>query len=110
MSDLAEQVAGLHPANLRSVGPGDQCPVCVIDDSLHELVGHPHRVVRVLILNREGISSVEVHVEPGVAQYTCLALLERLAPDEVLDVGVVDIENDHLRRTSRFPSALDGSG
>ena len=42
--------------------------------------------------------AVEIHVEPGGGQGPGLALLDRLAPDELLDVGVVDVEDDHLGR------------
>ena len=42
------------------------------------------------------VGAVEVHVEAGVAQDPGLALLLGLAPDELLDVGVVDVEDDHL--------------
>src|SRR5262249_52454785 len=39
---------------------------------------------------------VEIHVEPGVAQRPSLALFGRLAPDEVLDIGMVRVEDHHL--------------
>ena len=42
------------------------------------------------------VGAVEVHVEAGVAQHAGLVLLLGLAPDELLDVGVVDVEDDHL--------------
>ena len=48
------------------------------------------------------VFAVEVHVEAGFGQRTCLALLDRLAPDEVLDVGVIGIEDDHLRGSTGF--------
>ena len=68
-----------------------QLPVVVLLERLHELVGHADRVVRVLVLDRVGVAAVEVHVEPGVAERPRLLLLGRLAPDEVADVGVVDV-------------------
>ncbi len=77
-------------------GDGPQVPVGVVDDGLHELVGDPDRVVGVLVLDRVAVGAVEVHVEAGVAQDAGLALLAGLAPDELLDVGVVDVEDDHL--------------
>src|SRR5205085_11811615 len=39
-----------------------------------------------------------------------LLLLARLAPDELLDVGMVDIEHDHLRRAPRLAAGLDRAG
>ena len=54
--------------------------------------------------------AVEIHVEAGVAQDTCLALLFGLAPHELFDVGVIDVEDDHLGRTPGLATALDGAG
>ena len=39
-----------------------------------------------------------------------LALLDRLAPDELFDVGVVGVEDDHLRRAARLAARLDRAG
>ena len=83
-------------------------PVAVVDDRLHELVGDPDRVVRVLVLDRVAVDAVEVHVESGVAQHAGLALLDGLAPDEVVDVGVIGVEDDHLRGTAGLAAGLDG--
>ena len=44
----------------------------------------------------------------GVAQRRLL-LLARLAPDEVLDIGVVDVEHDHLH-APRLATRLDRPG
>jgi hypothetical protein len=83
-----------------------QVPVGVVDDGLHELVGDAHRVVGVLVLDRVKLSAVEIHVEAGVAQGAGLALLRDLAPDELLDVGVVDVEDDHLGGTAGLAADL----
>jgi len=50
----------------------------------------------VLILDGMAVPTVEIHIEAGVAQCSRLALLDGLAPDEVLDVRMVGIEDDHL--------------
>ena len=91
-------------------GDRPQVPVGVVEHRRHELVGEPHRVVGVLILDRVAVAAVEVHVEPGVPQGPGLALLDRLAPDEVLDVGVVGVEDDHLGRPPGLATALDRPG
>ena len=54
--------------------------------------------------------AVEVHVEAGVAQGAGLVLLTALAPDELLDVGVVDVEDDHLGGAAGLAARLDGAG
>src|SRR4051794_10215861 len=56
------------------------------------------------------VCTIEVHVEPCIAQDPCLALLDGLAPDELLDVGMVCVQNHHLCRTPRLAAALDGAG
>ena len=54
--------------------------------------------------------AAEVHVEAGVAQRADLVLLARLGLDELLDVGVVDVEHDHLGRATGGAAGLDGAG
>ena len=107
VGDLAEQVAGGHGPDDRAVRARRQLPVAPVDHGLHELVGHPHRVVGVLVLGRVAVGTVEVHVEAGVTQDAGLALLDRLAPDEVLHVRVVDVEDDHLGGAARLATRLD---
>ncbi len=87
--------AGTHRTG-SCVAPGGERPLPAVDDRVHELVGHPDRVVGVLVLQADRVLAVEVHVEPGVTQHPRLALLDGLAPDEVLDVGMVGVEDDHL--------------
>ena len=91
----------------RAVGAGGQVPVLAGGDRLHEVVGDPHRVVGVLVLDRGEALTVDRHVEAGVAQRGRLVLLFGLAPDEVLDVRVVDVEDDHLRRAPGLAARLD---
>ena len=110
LRDLAHEVAGLHRLDRLAGRDRLEVPVAVVDDGLHELVGDAHRVVRVLVLDRVAVLAVEVHVEAGVAQRARLALLDRLAPDEVLDVGVVDVEDDHLGGAARLAARLDRAG
>jgi hypothetical protein len=53
------------------------------------------------------VLAIEVHVEAGLTQSAGLVLLEGLAPDEVLDVGVVDVEDDHLGGAACSATGLD---
>ena len=59
---------------------------------------------------RGDVLAAEVHVEAGVAQHADLVLLRGLGLDELLDVGVVDVEHDHLRRATGGATGLDGAG
>src|SRR5207253_5382066 len=69
-----------------------------------------HGVVRVLVLDRRPVRRVEGHVPTGLLEDARLALLLRLAPDELVDVRMVDVEHDHLRRAPRLATGLDRPG
>src|SRR5207248_1699111 len=84
--DLAHQVTRPQRADHHVAGDGVELPLAVVDHGLHEAVGDAHRVVRVLVLDRVRVAPVEVHVEAGGLEGPSLALLDRLAPHEVLDV------------------------
>ena len=81
-----------------------------VDGRLHEGVGDADRVVRVLVLDRGPVGRVERHVVARLLEDARLPLLLRLAPDELLDVRVVDVEHDHLRRAPRLAARLDRAG
>ena len=110
LGDLAPQVTGPHGAHDLTGHHRREAPVGVLGDGLHELVGHPDRVVGVLVLDRERVGAVEVHVEAVVTQDARLALLLDLAPDELLDVRVVDVEDDHLGGAAGLATGLDRAG
>ena len=105
-----EQLARLQLLGDRAVDAVDQLPVVVLGRGLHELVADADRVVGVLELDRGERLGVEAHVEAGVAQGGRLLLLVGLAPDELLDVRVVDVEHDHLGRAAGAAARLDRAG
>ena len=51
----------------RTIEPSAQLPFGVVDNGPHELVSDTHRVVGVLVLDREVVLAIEIHVEAGVA-------------------------------------------
>src|SRR5690606_30795641 len=67
------------------------------------------RVFPVLVLHRGDVGAAQVHVETGVAEHADLVLLLGLGLDELLDVRVVDVENDHLRGPAGRAARLDGA-
>ena len=74
LGDLAHQLAGRDRlADRLAGGTGDEAPLAVVLDRAHELVGDPHRVVRVLVLDRDEALAVDRHVEAGVAQRGALS-------------------------------------
>src|SRR4029453_13545179 len=79
-------------------------------DRLQELPRDAHGVVGVLVLDRVEALAVDRHVEAGLAQRLGLVLLAALAPDEVADVWVVDVGQDHLCRPPGLAARLDRPG
>ncbi len=98
---LTPNVAGFHSLAYRAVLAVGEAPVPVVDNGPDEVVGDPHGVVRVLTGDRCVGVSVEVGRHPAVLDENLgLVFLGLLPVDELLDVGVVDIEDDHLGCTS----------
>ena len=110
LGDLVEEALGVDGLDDRAVRAGAQAELGALLDRAHELVADPDRVVGVLVLDAGDVLAAEVHVEAGVAQRADLVLFARLGVDELLDVGVVDVEDDHLGRTTGGATGLDGSG
>jgi hypothetical protein len=107
LGDLAQQVARVGRLDDGAVGARGEVPLLGLEDRLHELVGHPNRVVSVLVLDRGPVRRVQRHVVAGLLEDARLPLLLGLAPDELLDVRVVDVEHDHLGRAPRLAARLD---
>ena len=59
-----------------------------------------------MVLDRERVGTVEVHVEAGISKDACFTLFFDLAPDELFDVGVLDIEDCHFGCTAGLPPDL----
>src|SRR5882762_5290951 len=87
-------------SNWRPGSPQIQVASAISLHSSHELIAHADRVVGVLELDR--VVRTARHVEPdvvaGVDQRPRLLLFLRLAADELEDVRVVGVEDDHLGR------------
>ena len=109
LSYLVEKFASRDGVDDAAVGSGGQVPCPAIDRCLHELVAESYRVVCILVLQRDRVGAIEVHIEAGFLEDSGLLFLTRLAPDELLDVRMVDIENHHLRGTPGCSTALYGS-
>ena len=95
-----------HPA----VGAGGEVPVAVVEHRPDELVADPHRVVGVLAGDGLVGLAVEVGGVAGGDEGPDLLLLALLPVDELLDVGMVDVEDDHLGGPPGGASRLDGAG
>ncbi len=110
LGDLAEERLGVDLLDDLAGHPGPQAELAAALDRVHELVVHADRVVGVLVLDGRDVVAAQVHVEARVAQDADLLLLADLGLDEVLDVGVVDVEHDHLGGAAGGTTGLDGAG
>ena len=105
------QIACLDRLADRTVGSIDQVPVIVLLHGLDEVVADADRVVGVLPRD-SGISlTIEIGREATVVdEQLGLLFLDLLPVDELLDVGMVDIENDHLGCATGSATRLDRAG
>ena len=110
LGHLPEEAAGRDRLDHRTVGDRRELPVGIGRHGLHELIRHTDGVVGVLVHDRVAVSAVEADLESGVGQDPELAFLTSLAPDELLDVRMVDVQDDHLGGAAGLAPALDGSG
>ncbi len=109
--DLVHQLAGFEGLYGVLVLDGFRGELVVVEDSLHELVVHAHGVVGVLEEDRGksfGVRAGAViagrHQRPGLLFFLHLAL------DEVFDIRVVDVEDDHLGGAAGLATGLDDTG
>ncbi len=85
--------------------------VSLFCDGVHELVGDADGVVGVLEEDAgEGFGVGRAAVVAGGHEGPGLALFGDLALDEVGDVGVVDVEDDHLGGAAGLAAGLDDAG
>ncbi|CAM5243549.1 hypothetical protein SVIOM342S_06632 [Streptomyces violaceorubidus] len=110
LGHLAEERLGVDLLDDLARHAGRQTELAAVLHGLHERVVHPDRVVGVLVLDGRDVVAAQVHVEARVAQGADLLLFLHLGLDEVLDVGVVDVEDDHLGRAAGGAAGLDGAG
>ena len=85
-------------------------PLAVVDDGLHERVGHADRVVGVLEEDRAVGLAGEARVVAGLDERPGLLLLVRLRVDELEDVRMPGVEDDHLGRAAGLAARLDDAG
>ena len=111
LCDLVHDVASTVLLDGSAVldGAGDEGGVGL--DGGHELVGDAHGVVGVL--EEDGAVGLGVGtgaVVAGLGEGVGLGLFLLLALDEVDDVGMVDVEDDHLGGATSLAAGLDDAG
>ncbi len=102
---------GLEGLGDRAIGDGLGGEVGVADDGVHEVVGDADGVVGVLEEDGRvgvgvGMGAVVSHGDESVG----LGFFLLLALDEVDDVGMVDVEDDHLGGAASLAAGLDDAG
>src|SRR5450759_3093910 len=110
LGNRAEQCPGVDRLQHGAIEPGAQRKVPAVLHRVHELVADSDGVVGVLVLDAGDVLAAEVHVEAGVPQDANLLLFPGLEVDELLDVGMVDVEHDHLRGPSGSAPGLNRAG
>src|SRR5680860_913411 len=109
LGDVVPEALGVDGLDDLAAGAGTQAELPAFFDGAHELVVDADRVIGVLVLHAGDVDATEVHVIAGIAEDTDLVLFVFLGVDELGDVGVVDVENDHLRRAAGGATGLDGA-
>ena len=108
-SDFVKQLARVYFFDNFASGAGAKTELAAVFNRGHELGVYAHRVVGVLILNGVNVFSAKFHVEACVAKNTNLLLFAGFGLDELFDVWVVNIKNNHLGRAAGCATRLDGS-
>ena len=108
--DEPHQITGLVGVQHGAIPHRLRRPVPIVQDRAHELVGDAHAVVRVLEEDRCVRRARERAVIAGVDERPRLLLFLDLAVDELDDVRVIGVEDDHLRRAPRLAARLDDTG
>ncbi len=109
LGDLTEERLGVDLLDDLAGHPAAQPELAALLDRGHELVVHTDRVVGVLVLDGRDVVAAQVHVEARVPQDADLLLFLDLGLDEVLDVRVVNVEDDHLGGAAGGTTGLDRS-
>ena len=107
LGDLTEEIPRTQDRSDLTACAGTQLPRAFCGDRPHELVRQPDRVVGVLVLHRERVGAVEIHVEACGGECSRLAFLSCFAPHECLDVRVVGVEQHHLGGAPGLAPAAD---
>src|SRR3990172_5104443 len=110
LGDAAHELAGAVCLGGLAGGDVAGAPFAVHLHGAHEVLGHAYGVVGVLVLDAYPGVAVQGDVVAGLAEGVGLALLLRLAVDKLLDVGVVDVEDDHLGGAAGLAAGFDGAG
>ena len=111
VGNLVEQVFRFETLHGASVADGAGGETVFAHDGVHEVIGHADGVVGVL--EEDGRVGIGVGRRPVVSrsdQGVCLGFFFRLALDEVDDIGMVDIEDDHLGGAASLAARLDDAG
>ncbi len=107
LADHAQQIARLERLARLAAPDVFRLPVAVLLDGAHEFIGHAHRIVGVLEKYAAVSRSVETRIVARLDQRPGFLLFFDFALDELFDVGVIDVQNNHLRRAPGLAAGFD---
>jgi hypothetical protein len=107
LGDLPHEAPGLVGVHGLTGDHRARLPLAIVHYGAHEVVCHAHAVVGVLEEHRRVGGPGERAVVPGVDERPRLLLFLDLAIDELFDVRMVDVEDDHLRGAPGLAAGLD---
>ena len=104
--DLARLVALHGLAGGHALGP----PIAIARGGFHEIVGGAYGIVGVLEEDGAVGVAIERGIVAGLDQGVGFLLFLGLAPDELLDIGVVGVEDHHFGGAAGLAAGLDDAG
>src|SRR5581483_10720173 len=111
VGNFEKLILGLESANYAAVFNGASREIGIAQDRVHKVVGDANGVIGVLEEN--GRVSVGVRVRAVISlsdKRMRLGLFLRLTLDELDDIGVVYVEDDHLSGATSLASGLNHTG
>ena len=109
--NFVQQLFGFVGLHDRAIGDSLRGEIGVANHGVHEVVGHANAVVGVL--EEDGRVGVGVGMRSVIShgdQRVRLGFFFLLALDEFDDVGMIDVEDDHLGRAASLAAGLDDAG
>ena len=109
LRDLVEEFLCVNFFDYRVVNARTQSVLLAVLDRAHEVIVDAHGVVGVLVLDADDVLATKIHIKASITQYTDFFLFAFLGFNEFFDVGVVDVQHNHLGRTPSRATGLDCS-
>src|SRR5439155_14485384 len=108
---FVEQFFGFESVHRSAITDGTGAEVGVAEDGVHEVVRNTNGIVGVLEeYGRVGFGVGRGAVVTGWDQVVSFGVFFGFALDEIDDIGMVDVEDDHLGSSARLATGFDDAG